>query len=594
MIDPMRASTGTMQLSSSYDPYDVSAGRYGYPPYPSHYQYPSSYDPGLNHDRKLEALPVSSKAYRDPGHSTKVRTEYTVRPRQRSTASTTDSYPPAVRGTGPPPLDTRIPVITSSFGRSPSPMSPEADRYLIPASSRHGHPHHGVYNTDYSSDTGRLGPHHAMARHRMGNDHHRVYPHSGSKRYSTPGGYKKGQDIDDYDAYSYTTPREQFENESVARLKHHRDRRERPMSIDGYPQLFSKEPREPGPPPSQRGFGKVDRDMKPRHSAHGSWDDGATRRMEGSRHLVPVSLHHDDDGNSFYKDDYDDRHRRSHQPGKYEDSRTRYIHEDRAQRRRNNDSLAPGPEKGVGAAAMAGGYPEDFDYKRSRADPHNSRDPDRRHSRNETDERDGERRSRDYHSRKPRRSERESDASTSDEDVRYKRSASARRRYDESDSSSGKGGRSKYLTVEKPRRRRSSDSRQRGDGSRHRRVSSQHGSLSGQEDIKRSLTPDSPSMKEPEAPPKGILKQPRDKFPEEPNPVREGVAPLKDAHKKGIPPGARWTKIDRRLVNPAALEACHERFEERETCVIVLRVLTKEEIQAFAAKTQEIRGTSIS
>jgi hypothetical protein len=96
--------------------------------------------------------------------------------------------------------------------------------------------------------------------------------------------------------------------------------------------------------------------------------------------------------------------------------------------------------------------------------------------------------------------------------------------------------------------------------------------------------------KDPDVPPKGILKPPRDKFPEEPNPVREGVAPLKDAHKKGIPPGARWTKIDRRLVNPAALEAGNERYEERPDYVIVLRVLTKEEIQGYAVKTQEIRG----
>jgi rubredoxin len=98
--------------------------------------------------------------------------------------------------------------------------------------------------------------------------------------------------------------------------------------------------------------------------------------------------------------------------------------------------------------------------------------------------------------------------------------------------------------------------------------------------------------KEPEAPPKGILKAPRPAFPEEPNPVREGVAPLKDAHKQGIPPGARWTKIDRRLVNPEALEAGNERFEERSDYVIVLRVLAKEEIQAYAIKTQEIRGKS--
>lgn len=97
--------------------------------------------------------------------------------------------------------------------------------------------------------------------------------------------------------------------------------------------------------------------------------------------------------------------------------------------------------------------------------------------------------------------------------------------------------------------------------------------------------------KELEPKPKGILKPARQvPFPEDPNPTREGVAPLKDAGKKGVPPGARWTKINRMLVNPAALEAAHERYEERDDYVIVLRVLAREEIQKFADMTKEIRG----
>lgn len=91
--------------------------------------------------------------------------------------------------------------------------------------------------------------------------------------------------------------------------------------------------------------------------------------------------------------------------------------------------------------------------------------------------------------------------------------------------------------------------------------------------------------------PRGILKPSRTTpFPEDPNPTREGVAPLKDAGKQGIPPGARWTKISRLLVNPEALERASERFEERDDYVIVLRVLTREEIAKFAEKTQELRG----
>ena len=105
----------------------------------------------------------------------------------------------------------------------------------------------------------------------------------------------------------------------------------------------------------------------------------------------------------------------------------------------------------------------------------------------------------------------------------------------------------------------------------------------------RLVTP-SQEPREPDPPIKGILRPPRPAFPEDPTPVREGVAPLKDAGKKGIPPNARWTKIDRKLVNPEALELGNERFEERPEYVIVLRVLTKEEIENYAAKTQEIRG----
>lgn len=93
----------------------------------------------------------------------------------------------------------------------------------------------------------------------------------------------------------------------------------------------------------------------------------------------------------------------------------------------------------------------------------------------------------------------------------------------------------------------------------------------------------------PEPPIKGILRPPRPSFPEDPAPVREGVAPLKGAGKKGIPANARWTKIDRRLVNPEALERGKERFEEKPDSVIVLRVLTKEEIESYAAETARIR-----
>ncbi|TGJ82634.1 hypothetical protein E0Z10_g6122 [Xylaria hypoxylon] len=89
---------------------------------------------------------------------------------------------------------------------------------------------------------------------------------------------------------------------------------------------------------------------------------------------------------------------------------------------------------------------------------------------------------------------------------------------------------------------------------------------------------------------KGILKAPSVKFPEDTNPIREGVAPHKDDKtKKDVPSGARWTKISRKKVNPEALTIGKERFEVRDDFVIVLRVLNKEEIQAYATATAQIR-----
>lgn len=93
-----------------------------------------------------------------------------------------------------------------------------------------------------------------------------------------------------------------------------------------------------------------------------------------------------------------------------------------------------------------------------------------------------------------------------------------------------------------------------------------------------------------EKPVKGILRAPREKFPEDPEHIREGVAPLKDSKKDGVPPDARWTQISRALVNPEALELGKERYEERDDRVIVLRVLSKAEIEQYAIVTEAIRA----
>lgn len=89
--------------------------------------------------------------------------------------------------------------------------------------------------------------------------------------------------------------------------------------------------------------------------------------------------------------------------------------------------------------------------------------------------------------------------------------------------------------------------------------------------------------------PKGILRKPREKFPEHPDTVREGVAPHKEMPKKDVPPNARWTKINRKLVNPEALEQDGIRFNEYVDHVIVLKAMDLEEIEKYTRKTAEIR-----
>ncbi|KAL1642154.1 hypothetical protein SLS61_009815 [Didymella pomorum] len=181
--------------------------------------------------------------------------------------------------------------------------------------------------------------------------------------------------------------------------------------------------------------------------------------------------------------------------------------------------------------------------------------------------------------------------------------ASRRAAADRQDSDSD-GGRDRRRRRDRADRERSR-SRSRGrEDRRDRSPASQALSRHNDRDLVEEpesidkLNPDAPGKsvqivvprKDQSPPLKGILRKPTEKFPEDPEPIREGVAPHKDAQKgKDIPVGARWTRIDRKLVNPEALERAKERFEERMDCVIVLRVLTKDEIQKLADKTKMIR-----
>ncbi|KAJ5104940.1 hypothetical protein NUU61_002287 [Penicillium alfredii] len=699
MVDPMRASTGMVQLGSSQDPYET-ARRYDYDEYPSDVGYGSAYRHRPSRSSMLEARPVASQTYRDPNQATKKRTEYSVQPsRHRSNTTSAADYETPLRLAVPSSSHPRhSQVMSASPQRSASPLPYDSAHYLA-STSQSGGRHRRMYSTDYASDTGRLDPRDSKAR--VGHGAHRVHPAPGRRRYPPYTGLKKGDDIDDYDAYSYTTPREQFDRDYPVRPRHPRGgyTKDRPLSMTGMEDHLQwpsrKEPRSHGPPPTSRGLDKLDqRDGGPRGLVHDADNVREMHKPKGDHHdrALVVVPHDSDFGYSSRHDDYSDGRRR-HRP--------RRPHHDREFDRAHEDDRHSKPHDmkkalpGLGTAALGAGYSDlsDYDHRPARRshrrlrDDEHYKDP-RLSSRGLTDDVPSPEKSKqlylesgDSHrrrrSRKPSRraAESDSDALTSDEDLRnYRREPAA---LDKGDPDSGGHGlpprshrrphnpehdndpahssprgptdggppspdQNKQLYLEpgdtrRPRRRSrrrvesdldayssdedlrnyrgeapattrrrhsstdtSSKDRSRSRSRRHRssrpqrlleddrrRRESRHSPRDDRTgDGRRPVTVEPPASKEPEAAPKGILKAPRESFPEEPNPVREGVAPL---NKKGIPPGARWTKVDRRLVNPAALEAGNERFEERSEYVIVLRVLSKEEIQAYAVKTQEIR-----
>ncbi|KAL1970998.1 hypothetical protein VTN77DRAFT_2832 [Rasamsonia byssochlamydoides] len=611
IIEPMRASTGTVTIASSVDVYNSPTSYYGYDGYlsPKVADYRSGYEPRRMPDHKLEAQPISSTTFRDAGQSVKLRTEYAIRPKLRS--STTDSKRHPLSVVIPASPKRKPTVITSAYERPASPLRPrsalsreDSERYITPASSIAGRSHRRMYSSDYASDTGRLDPGDRVARAHRDRGAYRIYRSVGASAYSAYG----RDDSDYYDAYSYTNPRDLFEKDSAARSSQRGTYRiGRPLSMAGAEAYLSqsshgKDPRSQGPPLSQRGFNKVVEEDRLRRRSRSRADSDVSRDPVGSRrlswHRTPVSLHQDrDDAYLSYTDDLKEsrRHHRRH----YDEGSSSRRHRDhRESRKHTADDLLEPVLGGLATLGLASGYSEDTpdpDRPPSRRERHrsHSRGPDRGR------ERDSDAESRDYrdedkgkgptaeeedeyrrHRRRRERSRRRDysdsdESSSSDEDVRKKqRDKSSRRQHDSGNSDSGPNQRD----ADKPRRQRKDDAP--ADAGKNDNAGDRP---------RKTVTIEAGPTKEPEAPPKGILKPPRDKFPEDENPIREGVAPLKDAQKKGIPPGARWTKIDRRLVNPAALEAGHERFEERPEYVIVLRVLTKEEIQAYAVKTQEIR-----
>lgn len=363
-------------------------------------------------------------------------------------------------------------------------------------------------------------------------------------------------------------------------------RRERPLSMMGLQEYLPRLPsgRERGPPPSTRGIDRLTREpvggyADPRYLVEGPGyeqieEGGAaelSRRASKSGRHRPVSLHQNDYGHQLrHREDLSDdreRERERHHKRPHADQTERMHH---------------AAEYGQHGHRSYDDSPDSFSEREE--DTHQHRSHRHRRHRQEEDYRAlslqaGElpdrtlvdRHDQDNHSHVAR----EYDKGRQEHDTHKGRVRERENGRHEND-----------FQLDSVREETRDRPPQERKTSNDRTISS-----NDREPHVRVVSP--PREKEVKAPLKGILREPRDKFPEDPAPVREGVAPLKDALKdgrKGIPPGARWTKIDRRKVNPAALEEAHERFEERPDHVIVLRVLTREEIEVLAARTKEIRG----
>lgn len=277
--------------------------------------------------------------------------------------------------------------------------------------------------------------------------------------------------------------------------------------------------------------------------------------------------------------------RRRQRQKEYRDEDNRSAKEPTYLRELEHDRMTEASEStSLSGDTRVGGEPEDREERRVRRRRERERE-----ERDYQEARDAERRARnpDYQEpREPERSLREPERSTREpeqlakppENKTLRESASYERHPDP-----------QAFRPHRSHRHRRHHSRARGDDSYS--DPSSLSSDSGNDTIEpqpRVVTPSNENRPEPRPPPKGILRKPREKFPEPPNPVREGVAPL-DAAKKGIPPSARWTRINRKLVNPEALEQEGVRFEEYADHVIVLKVLSQEEINKYTAKTYEIR-----
>ncbi|EGC47226.1 conserved hypothetical protein [Histoplasma capsulatum var. duboisii H88] len=613
-VDPMRASTGNMAVSSDIDPYNIPRVAYdGYysssiagdrnleSSYRSYY-YPVR-SPRPNDDRSVDTHPISS--YRLTNLPISSRTEYAVRPRG-NTLSVADSTRR--------PLSVTIPSPNRLFAgydssRSPRPSSyyaaTDAERYIVPASSLPSR-HRRIFSSD--DREGRLTLDDKETTSRMERANYLVAGRSPRMIYPVPTPTNTQQSIEIGESYSYTNPAEQFYRDFEATKDYRRDnygrKKTRPLSLTGLerglPQI-PRDSRDSGPPPSARGFDRIGREETHRSSSQKREGSVAsyTSDILQRRSKVPVFIHQDGVKVSKHPEYSDSKelqgYRYDDDASTSQDSRHRHHAEDV----RYNQVTPIGTESkgtgdlsvssGLATAGLASGYSKDLlkgfevDFG-TRADERKVRDsvrgPRSSHKNGEPTK---------VHSE----GEQDIDEQLPDKDRRVHRHRiveHSRREHSEGNVASRRthhAGDSEY-DYHNSKRQEGPSQRASDRLLPNEPIVSTPIDIISDERQRKPYHTEFIRPREPEQLPKGILKPPKDKFPEDRTAVREGIAPLKDTTKKGIPKGARWTKVDRKLVTPAALEG--ERYEERPDYIIVLRVLTLEEIEEFAKKSSQIRA----
>ncbi|KAI9812216.1 MAG: hypothetical protein M1832_000485 [Thelocarpon impressellum] len=620
MNNVQRSSTGT--LYPAYDPY--------YPPSRIPRDTPAS--PRQSGERLVYPDRPLQRAYADEIQpSPTVRGGY-GRPR-RATLDPEEARRPVIQPPGPALASAMRPVVHGG-GMVDSPTSPSAARrhntysrgeyYITPASSNHRHHrgHHSMDHQDGAMYTRQIdGPVETRERPGERGDYRASGVERAQRRYHLSGPLVRHPDVDGgrygYDAYGGygygdTDPNgDLYRDPAPARARGESldaSRRERPLSMVELGNYLprSTSVRERGPPPSTRGFNAPG--VRPRSGSadrRPQFADGYVPASRESKPVVvpgarapqpkPAVLHHDRGGGlPPYPDDGArprDRERdRARHERRYEDDDTAEsssesdgrAHRHRRSSRPHRDSTIEAVAAGVGAAGVgAAGVGANRERDgRDKPPPREERAKEVREVESRGKEREPRRP--DGYDKDTDRDARHRDALEREARKREFREKHPHDRENHEKEHRGSGAGVVDLRGREPKEReKSRDDGGDGGGERSNHV--------------RVVSP--PREKESKAPVKSILREPREKFPEDPTHIREGVAPLKEAlkdGKKGIPPGARWTKVDRKLVNPAALEEAHERYEERADHVIVLRVLTREEIEKLAARTQEIRGMRIA